>query len=64
MVTRVKTARTPTAMNTDSMIRAVTKPRLIAGNRRLRTGYSATAVPMLAKIRTISANAPHRTWVS
>ena len=54
----------PTAMKTDSMTRAVTKPRLSAGKRRLRTGYSATAVPMLAKIRTISANAPHSTRVS
>ncbi len=54
----------PTAMKTLSMTRAVTKPRLRAGNRRLRTGYSATAVPMLAMMRIISEKAPHRTRVS
>ena len=64
MVTTVRTLRMPTAMKTASMTRAVTKPRDMAGKRRLRTGYSATAVPMFAMMRMTSAKAPHSTRVS
>jgi hypothetical protein len=64
MVTVVSTARTPTAMKTDSITRAATKPRDMAGYALLTTGYSATAVTMFAMIRMTSEKAPHSNRVS
>ena len=48
----------PTAMKTHSTTRAATKPRARISLTRLTTGYSTTAVPMFAMMRSSSKNAP------
>ena len=54
----------PTAMKTDSMTRAVTKPSARLSFSRLRIGNSTTAVPMFAMMRSSSRNAPKVALVS
>ena len=54
----------PIAMKVHSARRAVTYPRERTSYRRLKIGYTTSAVPMFAMMRNTSQTAPRRTRVS